>query len=175
MHFRKINDWLQLLAAVAVLAGLLLVVHEIRQNNDLARATTINDLYSGWVDFSKSEYESDILQLLIKSIEEPQDLTSLEQAKLNAYYIALTSLYGRWWAMFLDYDFAYDPTVDTKFTARYYFGSRFARTWFHQNKVWLQDINPEMTEIIGREIESSPPVTRFSLGSGFDRFLEAAE
>lgn len=168
MNSGKINEWLQLVTAAAVLVGLFLVVHEIRQNNAVARAATLNDLYAGWEEFSVSEFESDILDLFIKSIERPHDLTSVEVAKLNSYYVALTSLYSRWWTMYRDHGYANDPTVDTAHHAQYYFGSRFARSWIRQNRPWLEVTSPDMVELIIRELESNPPITEFRHISGFD-------
>ena len=103
-----------------------------------------------------SVYQSDISDLFIKSIERPYDLTSSEVVKLDAYFTALMSLYGRQWSMFREYDLAYDPTVDTVFAAESYFGGSFARAWFRENEVWLKETNPEMTKILSREIESNP-------------------
>ena len=103
-----------------------------------------------------SEYQSDISDLFIKSIEEPNDLTSSEIMKLKAYFTAIVSLYGRQWAMYREFGFAYDPTVDTVFAAELYFGGRFARSWFRENRVWLEKDNPEIARIILSEIESIP-------------------
>jgi len=163
MQVSKIGEWLQVIAALAVLAGLYLVAHEIQQNNELARAQTINDIYSGWEEFSMSEFESDIFELFIKSIEDADSLTTVEILKLDAYFTAIMSLYGRQWAMFRDFDLAYDPTLDTEYAAGVYFRGRFARAWFEENKVWLQDSNPEMVRVFSRVFESTPVESEFGL------------
>lgn len=163
MQISRIGEWLQVIGALAVLAGLYLVAHEIRQNNELARAQTINDIYSGWEEFSISEYESDIFDLFIRSIEDADSLTAVEILKLDAYFTAIASLYGRQWVMFREFDLAYDPTLDTEYSAEVYFSGRFARSWFEQNKAWLQDSNPEMVRVFSRVFESTPVESELSL------------
>lgn len=48
MQISKLNDGLQLFASVAVLAGLMLVAYEIRQNNELAEADAVLAMLVGW-------------------------------------------------------------------------------------------------------------------------------
>ena len=45
-----LNDWLQVIAALAVLAGLLLVLQELRLNNNIATAERISEVYLDWSD-----------------------------------------------------------------------------------------------------------------------------
>lgn len=163
MKVAKINDWLQIVTAIGVLVGLYLVVEEIRQNNNLAKAETINNLHEGWEHFSISEYETDIAALFIRSIKDPDNLTPPEVVKLNAYFTAITSLYGRQWVLYRQYDLALDPTVDTEYAAGLYFSGRFARSWFQENRIWLQDIYPEMVRVLSRQIESQPVDTDFDI------------
>jgi hypothetical protein len=44
---RNTKDWLDLVALVAVIGGLVLVPYEIRQANVFAKAATENDVYEG--------------------------------------------------------------------------------------------------------------------------------
>lgn len=48
MQISRVNEKLQFFAAVGVLAGLILVAYEIRQNNDLAEADAVRAMLAGW-------------------------------------------------------------------------------------------------------------------------------
>ena len=67
MKISRFNDGLQLFASVGVLAGLMLVAFEIRQNNDLAEADSVRAMLVGWQQIAMSEYETDSTILVIKS------------------------------------------------------------------------------------------------------------
>ena len=161
MKILKLNDWMQLLAAIGVLAGILLVAQELQQNNVLAEAEMVNDIYKGWEVIYMSEYESDILDVFIKSIEHPDDLTQLEIMRVSQYLSTIMNLYARQASMFFRYGLAYDPSDDYAWAAEYYFGGRFARTWFLENEDWLA-LEPQMFEILSREIEATPVQTKFN-------------
>ena len=48
MRISKLNNGLQFFASVGVLAGLILVAYEIRQNNELAEADAVHAMLVGW-------------------------------------------------------------------------------------------------------------------------------
>ena len=163
MQISKVNEWLQLVASIGVLIGIILVAQEIRQNNELAELTTWNNLYQGWEVISMSEYESDIHELFVKSIENPEDLSTVDMMKLGSSLTAIVLAYGQNSTAYFDYGLTDDPTEDFIFAAQQYFSGRFARSWFVENKPWLEVYIPEMTEVIGREIEATPVETSYGL------------
>ena len=146
--------------AVAVVATLAYLAVQIRQNNVLAKAETVNDIYRGWEAIYITEYETGIQELFIKSIEQPDDLTPSEIMKLSAYLNTIMNLYSRQSSMFFRYGLAYDPTDDLVVAAQHYFGGRFARAWFYENRDWLE-IEPQMFEVISHEIEARPVQSKF--------------
>jgi len=156
MNISKLNDYLQLFASIGVLIGLLLVAQEIRQNNELAKATTINDLYKGWETLSISEFQSDISDLVVKATEQPESLSSAEIVRLNSWYVAVVSLYGRQNTMYQQYGLSYDPKADIEAGALMYFSSRFGRSWFKENRDWIEDYDPEFTVLVSRIIAETP-------------------
>ena len=161
MKISKLNDWMQLLAAIGVLAGIFLVAQELQQNNVLAEAEMVNDIYKGWETVYRSEYETDIQDVFIKSIEQPDDLTQSEIMRVSAYLSTIMNVYQRQASMFFRYGLAYDPSGDFGFIAEYYFGGRFARAWLLENEDWLVT-EPQMFEILSREIEARPVQTRYN-------------
>ena len=71
MQVSKLNEWVNVGAAISVLAGLLLVAYELRQNNELAKAETVRALWELDSELRQLELQSDILPLLRTSVDEP--------------------------------------------------------------------------------------------------------
>jgi len=71
--------------------------------------------------------------------------------------------YGQHSTSYFNYGLTDYPTEDFIFGAQHYFSGRFARSWFVENKPWLDEYVPEMTEIIGREIEATPVETSYGM------------
>jgi hypothetical protein len=158
---RKPNwiDGLQSFTSVSILAGLLLVAWEIRQNNDLAEADAVRALTQGWQQIDMSTYESDIASIRTKSIEDPQNLTSAEILKLSAWLSVIVNQYSLEFSMDdrnLGYDYG-DVLNGTEQSLvggfDYYFGNRFARSWYLENKFWIET---GIVEIMDREYAARP-------------------
>ena len=69
MQKSELNDWLQVVASIGVLIGLLLVFVEIRQTNEIARAEARVSALTAWEELKRLEIESDISEIYLKSIE----------------------------------------------------------------------------------------------------------
>jgi hypothetical protein len=63
--------------------------------------------------------------------------------------------------MYFRFELARDPSSGFRDAAAYYFGGRFARSWFWANEEWLKAGTPEMFDVIKHEIESTPVQTEF--------------
>jgi len=155
MQTSKLNDRLQLLASVGVLAGLLLVAYEIRRNNTLAEAESIRMMTEGWDRVFISQYETDISELITKSREEPDNLTVTEIERLDGWMSAMSDQYIVSFEM-SDRDLGYggisgvfDPAEDMAVVADGLYGTEFGRAWYEENKFWFI---PEMREIIDRKL-----------------------
>lgn len=153
----KLNEWLQIIASLGVLAGLVLVAYELKQSNSVAQAEHSRETYFAWLDIATIEMEGGMGRVVIKSYEEPDQLTSEELYDLNAWLISIMSLYA--------YGNDADKLgVSSQFSAidepyaRYLFGSRYARHWFERNKFWL---GSENEEVIGRVIQETPVMTKW--------------
>jgi len=162
MQVSKVNDWMQLFAAIGVFASILFLAHELSQNNQIAMAERTTSSYQNWIDLSISEYESGIKELFVKSIENPEDLTTSEIMKLDAWLVAVVSLYQRTSSLHFEIGVGPDPSYNVRDAAAYYFGGRFARSWFWANEAWLKYSTPEVYDIVKHEIESTPVQTEFS-------------
>ena len=160
MQVSKVNDWLQIIASIGVLVGVLLVAHELKQNNELAKSETIRGLYQMWTDIYQFEFENDIELLIRKSVEEPENLSDAEYYHLDDYYsLLMNAMLAQ--ASMDRYQLALGTVIDeAPFLADEYFGNRFARAWFFENKGWAELLEPEFAEALAREIENSPAQTK---------------
>jgi len=158
---RKLHwiDGLEAFTSVSILAGLILVAFEIRQNNDFAEADAVRALTMGWQQIDMSAYETDILSIRIKSFEDPENLTSAEILKMSSWLSVIINQYSLEFSMDyrnLGYDYG-DVANGTEQALAgsfdYYFGNRFARSWYLENRFWM---DPEIVEIMDREYEASP-------------------
>jgi hypothetical protein len=150
---------MQLIASVAVLVGLILVFYEIRQNNELAKADSVRELLVSWQQIAFSEYETDIVEIYLKSVEDPENLTSAEIGKLSAWLNVVMNQYLLTFEMnerslgynYRDVDNGPEQELLGGFDG--YFGTPFGRSWYLENKSWIPS---EITDILDREMAARP-------------------
>lgn len=158
MNVAKFNDTLQLLASVGVLIGLIVVAYELRQNKAFAEAEYNATTYGMWIQATAMEMETDIGEIVIKSIENPQSLSNPEKFKLNSWLTHIISIYDHG-------ERAREIGVGTTASGmmseaevRYYFSSDYARQWFQGNRYWIR---PGVAESISKGIEEFPILTEW--------------
>jgi len=138
---------------------LILVAYEIRQNSDLAEADSVRAMLVGWQEIAISEYETDIVNIHVKSIEDPEGLTAAEIGKMSAWLTVIMNQYMLTFSMHernLGYNYGdmdYGPEMELLGGFEYYFGSRFGRSWYMENRGW---IDSEIVEILDREMKARP-------------------
>lgn len=86
MQNLKLKDFIEYAGGIAVLLGLLLVVMELRQSNEHAKAESIRAIYLGWATISQFESEYQIDMLVAKAAIKPKQLTDQELYRLDDYY-----------------------------------------------------------------------------------------
>ncbi len=162
MNSPKLNDWLQILAAIGVISGLLFVAAEIRQNNLLARAESVRSIYYEWQNIYRFRYEHDIQVLFAKSIESPADLTDVEILKLNDYYNMMVGAYSVQTAMSERYGLAYDGEENLEWLV-YLFESKFGRAWLRNNEYNVAFESDDIFDLVVNELEQRPIQTQAEL------------
>ena len=153
MRGTRINEWLQVLASVGVLVGLLLVAYEIRESNRVATSESVRGIEDCFIIVSVSEYETNISELIVKSVEKPGQLLASEKLRLNAYLSTVIGCYNRWQNMHRLGVSGWDGLDDLRGVAHLYFGSAFGRAWFEENKSWIK---PDMVKVIETELATTP-------------------
>jgi len=154
MKLAKLNDWLQFITSLAVVAGLFMVYFEIRQNNVLVAAELRANGISAWEDLSRLEIESDIGSIWIKSEDDRQNLTKLDEFKLGAYMARIVLTMQRYEAMhqagLLDDPDVYFVGVDG------YFNTDYSRDWFIRNQAWILATTPRLAEALAERFKDFP-------------------
>ncbi|MEQ9451104.1 MAG: hypothetical protein RJQ07_05920 [Pseudomonadales bacterium] len=92
---RSPTNWLQLLANIALIVGLILVAVEIRQNSDLTRADLYSQHLTNWQDTERSKIGESLSVTIAKSIDTPEKLTSAEMVELEGYYRSILQQFVR--------------------------------------------------------------------------------
>ena len=154
MITNRIKQWLDLLASIAVVVGLLLVAYEVQQANTLAAAQTENAIYEGWEALSMAEIETGINALNARSLANPASLSEAEVADIGSWLVAVISLYQRNGRLFHEYGLATDPFYET--VGRDYFDGPIARAWFEENELWIRPATPQLADAIQSYINSTP-------------------
>lgn len=153
MQISRLNDWLQILASLGVILGLLLVAYELRESNRFATSEAVKGIEDCFNDAAISEIETDIAELIVKSVQEPENLSSAEELKLNGWLNLSLNCYSRWLNMYQLGVARYDPIPALQEVTDYYFGSAFGRAWFEANKDGWYD---EISEAIEAELDRIP-------------------
>ena len=156
MQESRPDAWLQILASLGVFLGLLLVGFELRELNRFAsseESLTVSDYF---FEYSMSEYQSDLYELLLKSAEKPDEMTSADIMKLSSYMTMQVSLYEQWFNA-NGMDTMHRDSLDSlRENTNFYFGSKFGRAWFAEN---MNAMRPEIAEAISGELAATPEWT----------------
>lgn len=86
MNVGKLNDWLQLAAALGVIAGLALVAYELRQNQELTRAQLNSETVNALENFAFARQQEALARAIAKTRDAPLELTGTERIMLDGYY-----------------------------------------------------------------------------------------
>ena len=92
MDSQKLSNWIQLITAVAVLAGLTLVVIELRQAKDLTQAQIVAEAFTRGVNLELSKMAEDPRSALFKAEFRPDELTEEDAVTLDGFFAAQTMM-----------------------------------------------------------------------------------
>ena len=163
MDTKKVSDWVNLLASAGVLLGLLLVGLELRQNNELAEAESVRELWNQNLAILQFELESDLLPLYAKAVEDPESLTNEEIERLDTYLEMFVSHQINVATMREDYGLAQSTTeAQAAGMVDDMLGSRFARGWYAESEYWIAEWHPRLNDAIKREMEKQPVMQSYT-------------
>jgi hypothetical protein len=150
----QLNQWLALGANIGVLLGLIILIVEVRQNAALSRAAMEQQKNDVLAEIEFNIAKPEISKVWIKSIRHPEDLTEPEMRTMDAILVALML---QWDHRFQMESAGLASRADARQhvlnSARYYFGSRFAKHWWSlQASGWE---GTPMMEVAGPIVEAT--------------------
>ena len=92
MESQKLANWIQVITAVAVLAGLTLVVFELRQAKELTQVQITAEGFTRGVNLELSKMAEDPRSALIKAEFRPEELTEEDAVTLDGFFMAQTMM-----------------------------------------------------------------------------------
>ena len=135
MKREEISDWIQILATIGVVAGLLLVALELRQNSNLARADMNSQAGLAAQSIQSALRDREFAVVFRKSIEQPHELELEEKLMMHGYYRDLVGLLSRELIMIARGVFNDDSKYVAAQIVRDGLGTEFGRAWWAQNKL----------------------------------------
>ena len=129
------NRWLNVTANLGVLAGLILVIFEMRQNQELMKVNLTNDYYSSYAQAEMIFAGENLPAVWEKSLVDPKNLSLKEMRILEAHtYSPITrwiNLYRLYEAGILEKTF-WQSQVNVD--ASYYLGTPYGRAYWDNIK-----------------------------------------
>ena len=148
MNIQKLNDWLQLIAALGVIAGLVLVVWELRQDRLLTRAELGADSVSGYVSIYAMGQQETTARVFAKAAMQPTELTVDEHVVMESFFRAvIDEVVGREVYLKQRGVFPHTEVGFHDFLVRnILFSTEYGRAWWAVNKDTLQQRHREGIE-----------------------------
>jgi hypothetical protein len=150
----QLNQWLALGANIGVVLGLIILIMEVRQNAALPRAAMEQQKNDVLAEIEFNIAKPEISEVWIKSIRHPEDLTEPEMRTMDAILVALMLQWDRRFQMeSAGLASRADARQHVLNSARYYFGSLFAKHWWSlQAPGWE---GTPMMEVAGPIVEAT--------------------
>lgn len=148
-----LNRWLTLAANIGVVLGLIILIFEVRQNASLSRTEMQVERNRMLIEIEISISSPETARAWVKSIRAPEEMSDVEIRVVEAHLVAVLL---QWDLMFYMQSGKLVTAENAKIhilnNAQYYFGSTFAKNWWHQQSGgW--DGTP-MLEVAGPIIEA---------------------
>ena len=161
MDSDRLNKWLSLAANFGVLAGIIFLAVEIRQNSDLARMQFADDRIDTWQQGELAVFGDSVATVWEKSVQDPESLTLAETRMLDAYLaFQLTNALR---VLELENGGLLEAGATEQYLQGYlpfFFDTEFAKAWWEiEGRTW----NPELVRIaepIIREVATNESVIK---------------
>jgi hypothetical protein len=163
MNNKNIVDWIQILTGVAVLVGLILVIWELQQTRELARAELASDGWGEMMASSRSEMGETFAATRAKACFAPTQLTDSEILEMRAFNYILRAEVARMrgYAHIGEYDIGWRELAKNNIGV--ILGNKVGRVSYERAKgnswPWYEEIAEEMIskkEIISCEEYLTP-------------------
>ena len=156
MQHSKVRVWFEYAGGLAVLVGILLVVMELRQSNQHAKAESIREIYLNWADILQYESEYQIDRLVAKAVRDPDDLSDQELYRLDDYFELVMNNYLMWAVMQREGELVYlDVLQEVPDMVDGYYYYPVAQAWLKTNGGWIEGFDPDFYQSMMLAVERS--------------------
>jgi hypothetical protein len=176
----KLANWLQILGNVGLIAGLVLVAVQIKQNTDATKAQMVNEGFAANLELTLAVVGENASSALSKAIDSPDALTTEEMVVLSYLQIANFGVRARGeWIDDLGYgiDSPHITTAEGNAVATIweYLSTPFGLAWWEDAKggMWLNA--PKTKAVIERELAALGPQAGTQAASSFDSLRAAID
>ncbi|MEH6558884.1 MAG: hypothetical protein V7459_11355 [Oceanicoccus sp.] len=145
MDPQKQSNWIQMVTGVTVLIGLGLVVWELQQTRDIARAQITHDSYALIIEDSRAMLSESFGDVFAKGCIDPSTLTDGEIVQLREYYDANLFLIRRLRDVTESGGFDYSWELIAKGFVRHWLDSKVGR--LHYNHMVKIGLEPELQNL----------------------------
>ena len=97
MNLDQLNKWLTLLANLGVLAGIVLVAFQLKENTDATRVQSAYDVNTGYVNFDVACMGDTFAEALVTAYLKPSELTNAQSYQLFCGIDTAISLASNTW------------------------------------------------------------------------------
>ena len=154
----RFGNWLQIGANLGIIAGLLLVGLQLKQNSDLLRTQLLYEESGRFIESEHALYGENAARVWAKSIENPDELNLEERRVIDAYlYSTLES--WRSTHMLSEHGLLVDDAdwqLRVRDEASYFLGNEYGRAWWSVYREENLMIPPELISIIDEELAADP-------------------
>ena len=161
MNSQKLSNWLQIAANVGIIAGLVLVAMQLKQNSDLLKTQLLYEESGRFISSEQALYGEEAARVWAKSIENPRDLT-LEEIRIVDGYLYSTVEQWRATHMLAQQGLLDDKDewqLRVKDEAYYFLGNEYGRAWWTVYKEETQITSPELKGLVDQVLAEDPEGT----------------
>jgi hypothetical protein len=134
MNKSRVVEWITIGTNLVVLAGLVLLVMEIRQNNNLAKLQALQERRISAQQAELQFYGPDISETWVKSIMEPENMTLPEIRAMDAYLVNQLFQAGHIWSLGQAGLMTEDESREWMLEeVEFYFSNTYGQVWWKVN------------------------------------------
>ncbi len=161
MSSNRLNNWLQIGANIGIIAGLVLVGLQLKQNSDLLRTQLLYEESGRFIASEQALFGEEPARIWAKSIERPRELTLEELRVVDAYLYATLE---QWRAThMLAQHGLLDDTEDWQSRIRdeaaYFLGNEYGRAWWSVYREETKMAEPDLVALVDETLEKDPDGT----------------
>ena len=154
MKMHDANELIQTLVGLSVIVGVILVVLQLRQNEVLTFGEVRSEQYDAWQYIDALPLSSTFAEVMVRALDAPDELTLEDAIELDGRMFAILDQFDRIYDLSELGIFDGDPDGMVTPNVEYYFGNRFAMSWWFERK---SQFNPRLVAAVDSMIGKVSP------------------